>query len=235
MSGLLLVPLLLLHQNDDDLPEDLDEVDEQLHRVRNEVAVAASLLLDDHLRVPDDEAAEQKKACPQVDLEDQLWLEKDVQEAEPEESWEAAHQGATEEQVVAVGGDQGSARKCGKDHGGHQECVGDYSRVDPHGHVKNWAGSEASQESETEQHREPLTSVLAIVRCEVKGSDKAKAGEAVQEASTAKQICEEVNICSGCGRKDAHRQAGVDALQVGSDVNLQLVVEGIEEAVERHV
>ena len=72
MSGLLLVPLLLLHQNDDDLPEDLDEVDEQLHRVRNEVAVAASLLLDDHLRVPDDEAAEQKKACPQVDLENQL-------------------------------------------------------------------------------------------------------------------------------------------------------------------
>ena len=32
------------------------------------VAVAAPLLLDDHLGVPDDEAAEQQEAAPEIDL-----------------------------------------------------------------------------------------------------------------------------------------------------------------------
>ena len=58
----------LAGEDDDDLPEDLDEVDEELDGVADVVAVAAPLLLDDHLGVPDDEAAEQQEAAPEIDL-----------------------------------------------------------------------------------------------------------------------------------------------------------------------
>ncbi len=42
----------LLHEDDKDPPEDLDEVDEEVERVGDEVPVAAAALLHDHLDKP---------------------------------------------------------------------------------------------------------------------------------------------------------------------------------------
>ncbi len=60
----------LLHEDDEDLPEDLDEVDEEVEGMGDEVPVPAAPLLDDHLGVPDDEPAEEEETAPQIDLED---------------------------------------------------------------------------------------------------------------------------------------------------------------------
>ena len=69
-------------------------------------------------------------------LEDELGLEKDVEESEPEEGGEAAHQGSAEEQVLAVGGEEGSSGESGEDHGRHHEGVGDDGGVDPDGEIE---------------------------------------------------------------------------------------------------
>ena len=58
----------LLHEDDEYLPEDLDEVDEEGEGVGDEVLVAPATLLDDHLGVPHDEGAEEEEAGPQVNL-----------------------------------------------------------------------------------------------------------------------------------------------------------------------
>lgn len=58
----------LAGENDEDLPEDLNEVNEELDGVADEVAVSATFLLNDHLGVPNDEATEEKKSSPKINL-----------------------------------------------------------------------------------------------------------------------------------------------------------------------
>ena len=71
-----------------------------------------------------------------INLEDELGLEKEVKESEPEEGGEAAHEGAAEEEVLAVGGEEGSSGEGREDHGRHHEGVGDDGWVDPDGEIK---------------------------------------------------------------------------------------------------
>ena len=59
----------LLHEEDEDLPEELDEVDEEVEGVADGVLVAPPPLLDDGLGVVHHEAAEDQQAAPQVQLE----------------------------------------------------------------------------------------------------------------------------------------------------------------------
>ena len=59
----------LLHEEDEDLPEELYEVDEEVEGVANGVLVAPAPLLDDGLRVVHHEAEEDQQASPQVQLE----------------------------------------------------------------------------------------------------------------------------------------------------------------------
>ena len=58
----------LAGQNDKNLSEDLNEVDEELDGVADEVVVSATLLLNDHLGVPNDESTEEKKTSPKINL-----------------------------------------------------------------------------------------------------------------------------------------------------------------------
>ncbi len=58
----------LAGENDENLPEDLNEVNEELDGVADEVAVSATFLLNDHLGVPNDEATEEKKSSPKINL-----------------------------------------------------------------------------------------------------------------------------------------------------------------------
>ena len=58
-----------LHEENQYLPEELDEVDEEVERVPDGVLVAPAALLDDGLGVVDHEAAEDEEAAPQVQLE----------------------------------------------------------------------------------------------------------------------------------------------------------------------
>ena len=61
-----------MHQEDEDLPEDLDEVDEQIEGVGNEVLVTIASLSDDDLGVKHDESTEDGqpnvKMCLRFDM-----------------------------------------------------------------------------------------------------------------------------------------------------------------------
>ena len=59
----------LLHEEDEDLPEDLDEVDEQVEGVGDEVLVTVPRLPDDHLGVEHDETAEDGQTNVEVCLQ----------------------------------------------------------------------------------------------------------------------------------------------------------------------
>ena len=58
----------LLHEEDEDLPEDLDEVDEEVEGVGDEVLVSVPGLPDDHLGVEHDEATEDGQPDVEVGL-----------------------------------------------------------------------------------------------------------------------------------------------------------------------
>ena len=59
----------LLHEEDQNFPEDLDKVDEEVEGVGDEVLVSVPSLPDDHLGVEHDEAAEDGQADVQVSLQ----------------------------------------------------------------------------------------------------------------------------------------------------------------------
>ena len=58
----------LLHQKNQDSSEDLHKVNKEVKGMSDEVFVASSPLLNDHLGVPHDESAEKQESSPQVDL-----------------------------------------------------------------------------------------------------------------------------------------------------------------------
>jgi len=82
---LLVVSLLLLHEEDENLPEHLDEVNEKVERVSDEVLVSVPGLPDDQLSVEHDEPAEHRQSDPDVSLEEHLRSEENVDESQPDE------------------------------------------------------------------------------------------------------------------------------------------------------
>ena len=58
----------LLHEKDQNLPEDLDKVDEKIQGVGNEVLVSILGLPDDQLGVEHDETTEDSQPDPDVSL-----------------------------------------------------------------------------------------------------------------------------------------------------------------------
>lgn len=149
-------------------------------------------------------------------MKDELRLEKDVEESQPEQGGETADQGSAQEEILAIGSEQGSSGEGGEDHGRHQEGIGNDGRVDVHGEVQDGSGAESGQEGEPEEHGESEATVLSGVRSAVEGEDESESDESEEKSSSAKEIGEEVDVGSGRSRQDAHGQAGVHALQVSA-------------------
>jgi len=82
---LLVVSFILLHKEDENLPEDLNKVDEEIQGVSNEVPVTIAGLPDNDLGVKHDESTEDGQANVQVGLEEELGSEEDVEESKEEE------------------------------------------------------------------------------------------------------------------------------------------------------
>ena len=59
----------LLHEKDENLPEDLDKVNEEVKGMSNEVLVSIPGLPDDHLGVKHDEPAEDGQPDVQMSLQ----------------------------------------------------------------------------------------------------------------------------------------------------------------------
>lgn len=121
----------------------------------NEVPVATTSFLDDHLGVPHDEAAEDEQGDPQVHLkrrgtsstniqkvknslsclENQVGLEKDVQQPQPQEHGQGGEEGASKVQVLSIRGKEGGSREAGENHRREQQGIRDDGGVYSDGHV----------------------------------------------------------------------------------------------------
>ena len=183
----------LLHEEDEDLPEDLDEVDEEVEGVGDEVLVAVPCLPDDHLGVEHDEPTEDGQANVEVclqywfylspfvvylfifvklqsktfavpgHLEEELGPEEDVEEAEDEEGGEAREERAAEVEVLTVGRHKGRAREAGEDRRGEHEGRGHQGGVHHDGHGEEGAHAQPGEEGEGHEHGDAHAAVLAVV------------------------------------------------------------------------
>jgi len=111
---LLVVSLILLHQEDKNLPEDLDEVNEKIQGMGNEILVTIASLSDDDLGVKHDEPAEDGEPDVEMCLEKKLRPEEDIGQAEDKKSRQARHEGSTEVEILAIWSEEGSSSKASK-------------------------------------------------------------------------------------------------------------------------
>jgi len=118
----LVVPLILLHQQDQNLSENLHKIDEQIERVGNEVTVSVLGLPDDDLSVEHDEATEYKEPDVQMDLEQQLGSEENVEKPKDEEGVESGEESSTEIEILTVRSEQCSSGETSEDNRGQHHC-----------------------------------------------------------------------------------------------------------------
>ena len=161
----------LLHEKDENLPEDLDKVNEEVKGVGDEVLVSVPCLPDDHLGVKHDEPAEDGQPNVQMSLQKidsihvqlvpvplHLYLEKqlgpkeDVEEAKDEESGEPREESATQVEVLAIRSKESCAGEAGKDGGGEHEGGRHQGGVDHDRHGKEGSEAETCEEGEGHQH-----------------------------------------------------------------------------------
>ena len=127
---------LVAHENDHDADEDGDEVDEQLHGVPDRVAIAATRLLHDHLRIEQYVCAEDHKAEVELRGGGEHAAEARHEEAEQaqqaHEGEDAAKHAAQEEVLPALGEERRSGERR-EDSGGHEARGNDDRGVDVDG------------------------------------------------------------------------------------------------------
>jgi len=81
-SLLLIFVSFLLHEEDENLSEDLDKVDEKVEGVSNKVFVSTASLLYDNLGIKHDKSTEDGDSKIQVSLEQKLRSEENVDECQ---------------------------------------------------------------------------------------------------------------------------------------------------------
>jgi len=229
---LLIVPLILLHQEDEDLPEDLDKVNEEVQGVCNEVPITIASLPDDDLGVEHDEAAEDSQTNVKMCLEQKLGPEEDISEPEDEKGREARHEGATEIEILAIWSKEGSSSKASKDRGCDHEGRGHQGGVHHDCHLQERAQTKTSQEGKSKQHPHAHAAVLSIVWGHKQTQSKTCSEEGEHDSSSLKEGGEQVHVGPGSGGHHGHSEAGVDILQVGANISIKFSVERVEEIVD---
>ena len=200
-----------MHEDDEDLPEDGHEVDKEVEAVADKVRVAHATLGDDHLRVPDDEAAKDGKADPQLSLHDHHRPEEEISEADPEHGGEGRHEEAAQVQVLSVGGKDGGAAETREHDGGQSQRVGHDLRVHHHGDVEQGAHGQARAEGESHEDAQTLLPVLAVVvGGRVKPNEEAQRGQSAQNAAALQQVGVQVDKRSESRGHQGQRQRAVD-------------------------
>merc|ERR550519_428764 len=231
LTPFLLVSVFLLHEENHDLSEDLDEINEEIEGVGDEVGISTASLEDDDLSVKHDKAAEDGETKVDVNLEEKLGPEEDVEEPKKDEGAQAGEEGASQVQVLAVGSEECGAGEAGEDDGGEHEGGRHDGRVQVNRHVQEGAQAEAGEESEAEQHREPGGPVLAVVGGHEQAEGQPESEEGQEDASATEDVGEHVDVGAGRGGEHAHGEGGVHILQVATHARLELVIEGVEKVV----
>jgi len=232
---LLVVPVLLLHEKDENLSENLDEVNEEIQGVGNEVLVSVPGLPDDQLCVEHDEATEDSQTDPNVCLEQELGPEENIDEAKPDEGGQTRAQHSSQVEILPVRGHQWSSGEAGEDCGGDKESRGDDAGVHHDGQLEKGSHAKTSQKSKSQQHGHSGASVLAVIRSHKETKSQSSRDQGVENPPATEEISAEVDIGPSRGGQHSHGEAGVDILQVSPDMRLKFRIEGVEEVVNsRH-
>lgn len=121
LTPFLLVSVLLLHEENHNLSEDLDEIDEEVESVGDEVGVSAASLEDDDLSVKHDESAENGQSDVDVKLEKKLGSEKDVEESKKDEGAKARQKRSSQVKILSIRSKESSGREASEDDGGEHQ------------------------------------------------------------------------------------------------------------------
>jgi len=163
VAPLLLLVTLPLGKNDEELPEDGDKVDEEHKTVGNVVPVASPSLLHDGLCVVHDEAAHDRKSNVQFSLVEESRANEDVENAEPEESIEDGHEGATQVKILSSWGEDGREGEGSEDESRAKQGFHHNGGVDHDGEFEERAKVDAREEAKASQQTQALQFILALV------------------------------------------------------------------------
>jgi len=153
-----------LHEKDENLSENLDEVNEEIQGVGNEVLVSVPGLPDDQLCVEHDEATEDSQTDPNVCLEQELRPEENIDEAKPDEGGQTRAQHSSQVEILPVRGHQGGSSETGEDSGGDEESSWHKAGVHRDGQLEERSHTKTSQKSKSHQHRHSGAAILAVIR-----------------------------------------------------------------------
>jgi len=222
---LLVVSIILLHQEDEDLPEDLDEVDEQIEGVGNEVLITVASLSDDDLGVEHDESTEDGQTNVKMCLEKKLGPKEDVGQAENEEGGKARHEGSTEIKILAIWSKESGSSKASKHSRRDHEGGGHQSGVHHDGHLQERTQAKTSQECKAKKHSHAHATVFSIIRGHEKPKGKSCSQEREDDSSSLQQAGEQVHVGPCRGGHHGHGEAGIHVLQVGANIAIKFGVE----------
>ena len=108
-------------------------------------------------------------------LENQLGLEKDVQESQPKQGWKAAQQSSTQIEVATIRSKEGSTGETGKNDSRHEKSIGNQTGIDPDSHVQKGSSAEAREKGKAQKQGQTSGSIFAIVRGRVEAESQAHA------------------------------------------------------------
>ena len=115
-------------------------------------------------------------------LEQELGLEKQVQESQPEQGAQSAQQWSSKVQVTSIWGIQSRSGETSENDGREHKSIGNDSRINHDSHFQEWSCSQSREESESQQQSQSGTAILAIVRGCMKGENQTHAQESEQNS-----------------------------------------------------
>jgi hypothetical protein len=135
-----------------------------MHAVRAVVLVAVAVLLDDQLRVEDDEQREHQQAAVELQVEEHRAAEEEIDEAAPEHQRQRAAQEATQIEIRATLRNERRQREAAKHERRAEERRHHDARVNVRHLLDQRTERRALQKAEAEQRQEAARQVLVVRR-----------------------------------------------------------------------
>jgi len=158
--------VFFLRQNDEDLSEERDEVEEQVKRVVDEVAVASFVSRDDQLSVVANEAGHDADAAVKKHVLNSSASNKQVHERNNSHRKKTRAEHRAEVEHASLLSHQSAEGECNKDGSSQAERSRHQSGVDSRREFKQRSQSGSSEHAESDQLHETLF-LRCLVRCDV--------------------------------------------------------------------
>lgn len=211
---LLFLLFLLIHgKKNHQFPEDCDKIKEQVHAVPDIVLVSIFCFLNDELSVKQDKSAHDDQPEVHVCLEQHDRAKEHIHHRHQEQQGEARHQSASQEEVAPALGIEGTESEANEDDGRSQERCHNDAWVDSNNKVHGRAQANTCEESKASEDGQSLFLCLVVVWRH--GQPEHHPQRTQQRKNPPlKETSDNMHVGAGCSHEHAHRQTGVDILQV---------------------